>query len=735
MATVAPSRAPSVEPGDTVDRAQISRVPYLPGLDGLRAIAVVAVMMYHANNAWLPGGFLGVEMFFVISGYLITLLLIAERERTYRISLGQFWLRRARRLLPAVFVMMLLVTVWTALFERDALGQLRGDVVAGTFYVSNWYQIWVGLGYTAAGDFAPLRHLWSLAVEEQFYLIWPIVMVLLLGRAGTRRVADVSRWLFVAAIGITLLVAIAFYSGPIGEPAQTPHAYWWLGSRPIAKLDTLYLSTFTRAGGLLLGSAFALVWRPYAVMRGPLRSKARVFDVAALLAIVCLAWMTWNIHLVTPDGASPQLFRGGLFFAGLAMIVLIAAVSHRRAFAGRLFGMRPLVWIGVRSYGLYLFHWPIFMIVRGVAGNPLTFRQFALSMIVTVAVTEASFRLVETPIRTGRFMAGWRRFRSGTSRAPRGLMIGGAATVVAVSVFAGSALAGAELKQNEIAEALGENEQFTTDLLDVDADALAADDPTPSTTVRRSGASVNASDDPRTQRTTTIPSTSLDPSSDVATETAVAIADPPGGVPVPSSSVPDGATTVPASTDPPIVEPPAPVPQLGVITDMSTVVPLVVPPTVSGVPLVALGDSVMLGAAEELAAKGFVVDAVVSRQMKTYLPDMQVIKDNGTFGPVVVVHLGTNGDFSQGTLDQMMAILADVPVVLVMTGKADRPWVAANNDKIRALPASHDNVTVLDWEVLAGGCQGTCFYGDGIHLTQSGQNYYTGLIATVLGLP
>jgi peptidoglycan/LPS O-acetylase OafA/YrhL len=122
-------------------RAHISRVPYLPGLDGMRAIAVVAVMIYHANNSWLPGGFLGVEMFFVISGYLITLLLIAERERTYRISLVDFWLRRARRLLPALFLLMGLLTLWTALFERDALGQLRGDVFAAFFYVSNWYQV------------------------------------------------------------------------------------------------------------------------------------------------------------------------------------------------------------------------------------------------------------------------------------------------------------------------------------------------------------------------------------------------------------------------------------------------------------------------------------------------------------------------------------------------------------------------------------------------------------------
>ena len=138
----------------------ISALPYLPGLDGMRALAVVAVMVYHANPAWLPGGFLGVEVFFVISGYLITLLLIGEHERTGTVSLRQFYLRRARRLLPALFAVLIGVTVFTALFRRDDLGLLRGDVLAALGYVSNWYQIWVGQGYTAAGDFAPLRHLW-----------------------------------------------------------------------------------------------------------------------------------------------------------------------------------------------------------------------------------------------------------------------------------------------------------------------------------------------------------------------------------------------------------------------------------------------------------------------------------------------------------------------------------------------------------------------------------------------
>ena len=140
----------------------------------MRALAVIAVMVYHANNAWLPGGFIGVEVFFVISGYLITLLLIGEHERSGKVRLGKFYLRRARRLLPALFMMLTLVIVYTALFKRAELGRLRGDVLAGLGYVSNWFQIWVGQGYTAEGQFAPLRHLWSLAVEEQFYLVWPL---------------------------------------------------------------------------------------------------------------------------------------------------------------------------------------------------------------------------------------------------------------------------------------------------------------------------------------------------------------------------------------------------------------------------------------------------------------------------------------------------------------------------------------------------------------------------------
>lgn len=705
-------------------REHISRVPYLPGLDGMRALAVVAVMVYHANSSWLPGGFLGVEMFFVISGYLITLLLIAERERNYRISLKDFWMRRARRLLPALFVLMALLTLWTALFERDALGQLRGDVLAGFFYVSNWYQIWVGLGYTAAGDFAPLRHLWSLAVEEQFYVIWPLVMILFLGRSGTRRVANFSRWLFVGAVLVTIGVALAYHPGPIGEPSQTPEAYWFIGDRPIAKLDTLYLSTVARSGGLMLGSAFAMIWRPLALMRGPLRNKGRAFDVVALAAFVGFCWMSWNIHLIDPAGADGRLFRGGIFVAGLLTLLIIAAVTHQGSVANRVLGGPVLTWVGTRSYGLYLYHWPIYQIIRNVAGNSLRPHEFFLAMIPTLLLTEASYRWIETPIRKGLVGDKLRRIREGSDRRPKRLVVGGIAATCALSLFAGAALATAELKQNDIAESLDDGEDFTTNL----AGPGEATPPAPVTTPPTTDASPS---------TSAAPATTTPPTTDPESETSVA---PASTTSVPATTVAPTTTSapivVPGTTTPPPVatDPPAPATQLGVVTDLSAIQPLTIPPVASGLPLVALGDSVMLGAAEELTAAGFVVDAVKSRQMVTFLPDMDLIRQAGTFGSVVVIHLGTNGPFSQTTLDQMMTLVEGVPRVIVLTGKGDRDWIAGNNAKIRALPAAYPSVTVIDWEVLSAACQGTCFYEDGIHLTQTGQTFYTNVIQIVLGL-
>jgi hypothetical protein len=419
-----------------------------------------------------------------------------------------------------------------------------------------------------------------------------------------------------------------------------------------------------------------------------------------------------------------------MFLAGLATLAIIAAVTHRGAYANRLLGNRLFRWIGTRSYGLYLYHWPIYQMIREVAGNKLTVREFLFALLLTVIVTEASYRFVETPIRQGRFSAGWRRTFAGARRGPKMVFTGGVAMAAATGLFVGAVLMTAPLEQNEIARALDAGGEFTTDLLTVDDIPAASSTSTTSTTTT-----------PRPRTTAPSAVSPTDPEKAGPDNSGPDNSGPDNSGPDNSSSPTTAAptTTVPPTTVPPTTAPPtttpAPVGQLGVVASLEGLPPLAIPPNVSGFPLVALGDSVMLGAAEELQARGFQVDALQSRQMNAFEPTMQTLKDNGTFGSVVVVHLGTNGGFSQETLDAMLATVADVPVVLLLTGKADRGWIADNNARIRAVPAAHPNVTVVDWEVLSAGCEGRCFYDDGIHLTQSGQDFYADVIGRVLAQP
>ena len=429
----------------------------------MRALAVVAVMLYHTNNGWMPGGFIGVEVFFVISGYLITLLLIGEHEKKGRVDLKQFWMRRARRLLPALFLMMALLMIYTAIFERDTLGKLRGDVFAGTAYVSNWYQIWTGAGYTALLDFAPLRHLWSLGVEEQFYLLWPLIMVGLI-YLGRRRLPEVSRWLVLAAVAIAVVTALLFHPGQLGTPEVHPEAYWSVGGHEIAKMDTLYLSTFTRATGLLLGGALAMLWRPVAVMRGPLRTKGPLLDVVAVIGLVALGALAWFLHVQVDGHADPWLFRGGFLAVDFATVLVIVAVTHRGAKMGLFLGNPVLNWIGTRSYGLYLYHWPIFQIIRGNAGARLTVPEFVVAMMLTCIVTELSYRYVEMPIRRRQLGRWFNQVRDVDDPKRRQLLAAGAVACLALFGFAVVSLVTAPLKQNEVQAILDEAQGQVTDV-------------------------------------------------------------------------------------------------------------------------------------------------------------------------------------------------------------------------------------------------------------------------------
>jgi len=658
-------------------RNQISRVPYLPGLDGLRAIAVTAVLVYHANHEWLSGGFLGVEVFFVISGYLITLLLLSEKERTGRVRLGQFWMRRARRLLPALFVMMGALAIYMSLWNPDPMGQARGDLLGGTFYVSNWYQIWVGQGYTAATSFAPLRHLWSLAVEEQFYLLWPLVMVVLLRKRGDK-LPRVALWLLSASVFISLTMAALYIGGTvfIGADSVTnaascgagdSHGYISLFGHCLNVNEMLYLSTISRASGLMLGAAFALVWRPVAIMRGPLRQRGRRIDVIGLLGLIGLALLMNRLELVNSltNEYDPWLFRGGFLLTGLCTIAIIAAATHRRAYIGRLLGIRPLHWVGTRSYGLYLYHWPIYQIIRE-PGEQLTLRQFLTALLIALPITELSYRLVELPVRQGRlgeWMRGERPPRTKAAVRGRRRVLVLASAFAVLAGFATVTIATADVKcEGQVA---CDSERGLAEI---------ANGPV-----------------------TTVPPLTV------------------------ASTVPVTQPTLPGETAVPTTEP-APVTTLAA-ADL--------------LPAYAIGESVMLGAAPQLTAAGIQVNAAVSRQGRNVAEIVELTRAGGQLGRTVIIQTGTNGGVSDGTFARIMAALPPdlTPLVVFLTVKAPKGWIADNNTRIRALPSLYPNVKVVDWEADAQQILGELSSSDGgIHLrTSSAKQFYANLIFDAIG--
>ena len=349
--------------------ANAPHIRYRPGLDGLRAIAVIAVFAYHARIDWLPGGFLGVDLFFVLSGYLITSLLLVEWEARNRIDLRRFWLRRARRLLPALVVVVLGVLVLSAIFARQDLAHTRSDAVSSLLYYTNWHEIFANRSYfVRTGNPSLLTHLWSLAVEEQFYLVWPLLLVPALVLLGRRRLP----MLVIAGIAASA-------------------ALMWMLYNPGSDPSRVYFGTDTRAFLLLMGILLALVWP--AIER--LRRALPLLELLGIAALVGAVLLFRNMQ-----DFNPTLYRGGDLAASFCFVVLIAAVAHPKTGIGNALGVAPLRWIGERSYGIYLWHWPIIVLLAGVNTRPGLGIVAAEAALVLAAAT-LSYRFVEQPIRTG----------------------------------------------------------------------------------------------------------------------------------------------------------------------------------------------------------------------------------------------------------------------------------------------------------------------------------------------
>ena len=367
------------------------RSHYVASLDGLRAFAVLSVIFYHMGLNWAPGGLMGVTVFFVISGYLINGLLVAEYEPTGTISLPQFWLRRVRRIIPAVLLALAGTLVLCALVSPALFAKARSDLLPSLFFFNNWWQIFHNVSYfEASAAPSPLTHYWSLAIEEQFYIVWPLLLLLLLKlRIPKKGLAAIVAVLALASVG-----EMAFLYNPSTDPSR------------------VYYGTDTRAASLLIGAFLALVW-PSTIF-GHRRTQSKnsgerlAFNVLGVVSLAALV-----VIVLTTSSYTPFPYRGGIAVVSLLTALLIAVLVVPNTWVARLLQLRPLVWIGKRSYGMYLWHYPIILATSRITSTVDVPWWVRISQLIIIfAVSELSYRFVENPIRTGALRRWWQNCKT-----------------------------------------------------------------------------------------------------------------------------------------------------------------------------------------------------------------------------------------------------------------------------------------------------------------------------------
>lgn len=398
---------------------------YIPALDGLRTLAVVAVVLYHLNLTWAQGGLLGVTIFFVLSGYLITRLLINEIAKTGRIDLKSFWIRRIRRLFPAVVTVVVVTCALCTVFNHVMLTKMRPDILPSLLFFNNWWQILHNVSYfNALGDPSPLTHFWSLAIEEQFYLIWPPLLLAMVSmhtsKPNTRRVV----------LGLAAVSAVAMMV--LYNPATDP--------------SRVYYGTDTRVFSLLLGAWMAFIpdrdLAPARLVRHlgldrlagagkHDKSKNNTAEAATtkpselarfwsspasidLLGVVGLVGLAAMVALT--NGYTAFQYRGGTLLCSILTLMVIAACVQPQGMVARALAAEPLVWIGKRSYSIYLWHYPLLLLMNPVANiNDTPWWHYILQVLLVVAAAECSYRFIETPFRKGAFGRTVSEFRDGTA--------------------------------------------------------------------------------------------------------------------------------------------------------------------------------------------------------------------------------------------------------------------------------------------------------------------------------
>lgn len=407
-----------VTPSDNRPRGR-----YIPALDGIRALAVAAVILYHLNPSLAPGGMQGVTVFFVLSGFLITHLLVVEFEKTGHIDLKGFWQRRLRRLVPAILTVIVVTAALCTGLNHVMLTKMRPDIIPSVLFANNWWQIFNQQSYfNAVGDPSPLTHFWSLAIEMQFYLIWPVALTMALDHGAPRR--------RIAHATLLLATLSAIEMAVLYNPALDP--------------SRVYYGTDTRAFSLLLGAWLALL--PHTdliastreILQGTPRnprwshaktkkSETNETDVSSTRTMIAflpdaigLAGLAGLLALIAfTNGYSAFPYRGGILLASICSLALVAACAQPEGLLARLFGCGPLVWLGQRSYSIYLWHYPLLLLMN--PASDITAKPwwvYSLQVLAAIAVSEVSYRFIETPFRHGALASLVNRMRDDRASLP-----------------------------------------------------------------------------------------------------------------------------------------------------------------------------------------------------------------------------------------------------------------------------------------------------------------------------
>lgn len=589
---------------------------HLGGLDGLRAIAVLAVVFYHLNvSHFFAGGFLGVDIFFTLSGFLITSLLLREYDKNQTIDLKRFYINRMKRLFPAMLGVIVICSTLVPFVAQDAMLQLRKDILAAVLYYSNWWQIVSEQSYFEMMNRPPLlQHLWSLAIEEQFYFFWPLALLLTVRYFGQKGILWLASMLTLITASNMAILAI-------------------LNNIPLeADPNRLYLGTDTHTSGLFAGAMLACLWNPWRInFQAQKASLSIVFSVLGVMSLLCLC-----VLFAYVNETQTWLYRGGFLGVAFATACAIMGATYQGGYLEKVLSVPVMRYLGERSYGLYLWHWPIFVLIRPqdfLINDELV---QGLRLIVTMLAAELSYRYIETPLRFGN-IGTWPRQKQWQWL---GISV---ASVVAVFV----------LYQRSISEVLTTPTKTTTNLI-IEPVLVA------------------------TQRTT-----------------------------IPSAQ-----------------------------SEVITLPPHMATGPIEPIEMLAIGDSVMLGAADYLkrGVVGMEVNAAVGRQGRDAIKVIRQLKAEGKLPARLLIHMGTNGYLPAPQFKQLIKDLSDREEIVLINIQANRRWMGDNNDLLNSFKTDEfKNVHIIDWAANSAAHR-DYFVADGIHLSTKGIYAYVDLVRQTLGI-